>query len=248
MQNISNLYAIQRDNIERKACLTSIVQQDRQGDSPFWNAAEGQKTEFINEIEAKKYGIFHRLFEKNTDEQTNLNKQWRSKVPDDMIIMRGYIQGTKFVYLGCAVLYLLITGLDSDASPISPLREQIWPLVVIALVGTLDFVWSRQYYQLRWHEKEMTAVIYQKGIFGPSSCFVESATKLELGDRLVLKSETTWEKDREDDGNYPVIKEEAQFCIEVIRNGKICARFCEDNMSQKSLRKTIDFFTQKISQ
>ena len=165
-----------------------------------------------------------------------------------MIIIRGYIQGTKFVHLGCAVLYLFITGLDSDASPISPLREQIYPLVIIALVGTLDFIWSRQYFQLRWHEEEMTAVIYQKGIFGPSSRFVESATKLDRGDQLVLKSETTWEKDRKDDDEYPVIKEETRYLIEVHRNGKICERFCEDLMSKRQLWKIIDFLKQKISQ
>ena len=247
MQNTSNIQILERENIENKHWRRSFMREDGEMNSPFWNATEEKKTEFDNEIEAKNYGRFHRLFEKNTEEQANLNKQWRDKVPDDMIMMRGSIQGTKFVYLGCAVLYLLITGLDSDASPISPLREQIWPLVVIALVGTLDFLWSRQYIELRWHKEEMTAVIYQKGIFGPSSCFVESATKLELGDRLLLKSETTWEKDRQNDDEYPVIKEETRYLIEVHRNGKICGRFFEDIMGKKSLWKAIDFFTQKIS-
>ena len=48
-----------------------------------------------------------------------------------MIMMRDDIVGAKIVYIGCAVLYLLMTGLDGDASPISPLREQIWLLSLL---------------------------------------------------------------------------------------------------------------------
>lgn len=221
------------------------MQEEGLDDTPFWNTGEQEKHDLRGKIEPDHYGSASSelSYEKFMEKQAILNKEWKDKVPDDMIMMRGYIQGAKFVYIGCAALYLLMTGLDGDASPISPLREQIWPLVVIALVGALDYLSSRQYRELRWHGEEMTLVIYRKGIFGPSSCFVKSATKFERGDELMLKSDT--QRWTEEDGTH---KSSTSYWIEIHRDGQHCDTFGDDWNNQGHLFATIDFLKHKISQ
>ena len=221
------------------------MQEEGLDDTPFWNTGEREKPDFQGKIETNRYGSATPMlsYEKYIEKQAILNKEWKDKGPDDMIMMRDDIVGAKIVYIGCAVLYLLMTGLDGDASPISPLREQIWPLVIIALLSPLHFLISRQNREVRWHAKEMTAVIYRKGIFGASSCFVVSATKLERGDELILKSDThTW---TDDDGTH---KSSTSYWIEIHRNGQHRETFASNWNNQNHLLATIDFLRHKISQ
>ena len=132
---------------------------------------------------------------------------------------------------------------SGDASPISPLQEQIWPLVIVALLAPLQFLISRQYREVRWHAEEMTAVIYRKGIFGKLSSFVASATKFERGDELVLNSEThAWTNS---DGGH---ENSTQHWIQVHRDKQQCDTFARDWNNQRHLLETIDFLRQKISQ
>ena len=213
--------------------------------STFWNVVEEDKPDPSNKPEEEGYGSPspELSYEVYMEKQTILNDQWKDTVPDDMIMMRYEIGGAKFVYIGCTALYLLMTISDGDASPISPLREQIWPLVIIALLAPLEYLVSRQYREVRWHAEDMTAVIYHKGIFGESSCFVASATKLEPGDELVLNSEThQW---RNNDGEH---KSSTSYWIEVHRGGQQCDTFGGDWNDQRQLLATVDFLRQKISQ
>ena len=168
------------------------MQEDGQAPSPFWNAGEEDTPDVQDEQVANGYGSAspELSFDKYMEKQAALNDEWKNKTSDDMIMMRDDIGGAKFVYLGCTALYLLMTVTDGDASPISPLQEQLWPLVIMALLAPLHYLVSRQHREVRWHAEEMTAVIYRKGIFGASSCFVASATKLQRGDELVINSET----------------------------------------------------------
>lgn len=221
------------------------MQEEGLDDTPFWNTGEREKPDFQGKIETNRYGSATPMssYEKYMEKQAILNNQWKDKVPDDMIMMRDDIVGAKIVYIACAALYILMTGLDGDASPISPLREQIWPLVIIALLSPLHFLISRQNREVRWHAEEMTAVIYRKGIFGASSCFVVSATKLERGDKLSLKSDThTW---TDDDGTH---KSSTSYWIEILRNGQQIETFAGDWNNQNHLLSTVDFLKQKISQ
>ena len=136
-----------------------------------------------------------------------------------------------------------MTVTDGDASPISPLQEQLWPLVIMALLAPLHYLVSRQHREVRWHAEEMTAVIYRKGIFGASSCFVASATKFERGDELLINSEThTWTNS---DGEH---KSSTSYWIELHRDGQQCDTFGDDWNNQLHLMKTVDFLRQKISQ
>lgn len=221
------------------------MQEEGQANSPFWNAADEDKTDLQNKQETERYGSTspELSYEAYMEKQTILNDQWKDTVPDDMIMMRYEIGGAKFVYIGCTAIYLLMTISDGDASPISPLREQIWPIVIIALLAPLEYLVSRQYHEVRWHAEDMTAVIYHKGIFGESSCFVASATKLEPGDELVLNSEThQW---RNNDGEH---KSSTSYWIEVHRGGQQCDTFGGDVNDQRQLLATVDFLRQKISQ
>lgn len=221
------------------------MQEEGLDDTPFWNTGEREKPDSQGKIETNRHGSASPMlsYEKYMEKQAILNNQWKDKVPDDMIIMRDNIVGAKIVYIGCAALYILMTGLDGDASPISPLREQIWPLVILALLSPLHFLISRQNREVRWHAEEMTAVIYRKGIFGASSCFVVSATKLERGDKLSLKSDThTW---TDDDGTH---KSSTSYWIEIHRNGQQIDTFADDWNNQNHLLSTVDFLKQKISQ
>lgn len=221
------------------------MQEEGQANSPFWNAADEDKTDLQNKQETERYGSTapELSYEAYVEKQTILNDEWKDTVPDDMIMMRYEIGGAKFVYIGCTALYLLMTISDGDASPISPLREQIWPLVIIALLAPLEYLVSRQYREVRWHAEDMTAVIYHKGIFGESSCFVASATKLERGDELVLNSEThQWTNN---DGEH---KSSTRYWIEVHRGGQQCDTFGGDWNDQRQLLATVDFLRQKISQ
>ena len=66
-------------------------------------------------------------------------------------MMRDEIQYARYIIIGGVVLYLTGTISDGDASPLSPLQEQIWP--------------SSPYYRrhtptsrVRWY----AAVIYRK--------------------------------------------------------------------------------------
>lgn len=221
------------------------MQEDGQAPSPFWNAGEEDTPDVQDEQEVNRYGSVspELAFDKYMEKQAALNDEWKNKTSDDMIMMRDDIRGAKFVYLGCTALYLLMTVTDGDASPISPLQEQLWPLVIMALLAPLHYLVSRQHREVRWHDEEMTAVIYRKGIFGASSCFVASATKLQRGDELLINSEThawtTSEGEQRSSTNY---------WIELHRDGQQCDTFGDDWNNQLHLMKTVDFLRQKISQ
>ena len=146
----------------------TYVDQEEPAGSTFWNVIEEDKPDPSNKPEEEGYGSPspELSYEAFMEKQTILNDEWRDTVPDDMIMMRYEIGGAKFVYIGCTALYLLMTISDGDASPISPLRGQIWPLVIIALLAPLEYLVSRQYREVRWHAEDMTAVIYHKGISG----------------------------------------------------------------------------------
>jgi len=221
------------------------MQKEGQANSPFWDAAEEDKPDLQNKQEAERYGSAspELSYEAYMEKQTALNDEWKEKVPDDMIMMRYEIEGAKYVYIGFTALYLLMTIPDGDASPISPLREQIWPLVIIALLALLQYTVSRQHREVRWHAEEMTAVIYNKGILGKASCFVTSATKFERGDELILNSENhAWTNS---DGEH---KSSTSYWIELHRDGQQCDTFGADWNHQRQLLATVDFLRQKISQ
>ena len=220
------------------------MNEEGQAGSPFWNAAVEDKPNLNNKPEEERYGSPspELSYEAYMKKQEVLNDEWKDKVPDDMIMMRDQIRGAKLVYIGCTALYLLMTVPDGDASPVSPLKEQLWPLVIVALLAPLQYLVSRQHREIRWHAQDMTVVIYRKGIFGESSCFVSSATKLERGDELVINSEThSWSNS---DGEH---ESSTQYWIEVHRNGKQCDTFGDDWNNQLHLMETVDFLRQKIS-
>ena len=225
--------------------MDEIMQEDGQTDSPFWIAGEEDNPDWQEKLKAEQYGSASPglSFEKYMEKQTILNEEWKDKIPDDMIMRRDEVRNAKYVYIGCTVLYLLMTVSDGDASPISPLQEQIWPLVIVALLAPLQYLISRQYREVRWHAEEMTAVIYRKGIFGKLSCFVASATKFERGDELVLNSEThAWTNS---DGEH---ENSTQHWIQVHRDKQQCDTIARDWNNQRHLLETIDFLRQKISQ
>ena len=219
------------------------MQKEGQVNSPFWEAKEEDKTDLQNKQKAEPYGSVspELCYEEYMEKHAILNATWNSKVPNDMILMRYGIEGAKWVYIGCISLYLLMTIPDGDASPISPLREQIWPLVVISLLALLHYIVSRQHREVRWHADEMTAVIYHKGILGKASSFIVSATKFERGDELILNSEThSW---KNSDGEH---KSSTSYWIELHRNGQQCDTFGTDWNHQRQLLATVDFLQQKI--
>lgn len=195
------------------------------------------------EQRGKSYGssFTERSAELHMEKQRLLNEDW-SEPPTDLVSIRDTIQGSIIVYLGCAGLYLLMTVPDGDASPISPLREQLWPLVVIAIVGSLHFLVSRQLREVRWYAEEMTVVIYRRGIFGAASNYVVSATKLEQGDRLILNSEThSW---TDDDGSS---RTSTNYWIEIHRNNVKIGAFANDWNNKLHLLNTIDFIEKKLN-
>lgn len=221
------------------------MREEGEANSPFWGAPEENKPDPHNKKEADRYGSVspELSYTKYMEKQRELNDEWENKVPDDTIMMRDEIGGVKYVYAGCTVLYLLMTVPDGDASPISPLREQIWPLVVVGLLALLQYIVSRQHREVRWHAEEMAAVIYRKGILGKASCFIASATKFERSDELILNSEThTWTNS---DGEH---KSSTSYWIEVHRDGQQCDTFGVDWNNRRHLSATVDFLQQKISQ
>jgi len=211
--------------------------------SPFWNEGGDDNPNLSDEQEAEQYGSVSRelCYEEYMEKQTTLNAAWDDKIPDDMIMMRYEIEGAKYVYIGCTALYLLMTLSDGDATPISPMREQMWPLAIVFFLALLHFLVSRQYREVRWHAEETTAVIYHKGILGKASSFVASATKLQGGDELILNSEThSW---TEHEGNR---KSSTSYWIELHRNGQQHDIFGVDWNHQRQLIATVDFLQQKI--
>lgn len=209
--------------------------------STFWNVVEEDKPDPSNKPEEEGYGSPspELSYEAFMEKQSVLNDDWKDKVPDDMMMMRDRVRGVNVVYIVCTVLYL------SRYIPVdvSTIQGQTWPLVIVALVAPLHYLVSRQYREIRWHDKDMTVVIYRKGILGESSSFVSSATKLEQGDELVLNSDThAWTNS---DGEH---ESETHYWIEVHRNGKQCATFGDDWNDQPHLMATVDFLRQKISQ
>ena len=239
--------------------MKQTMQKDGQANSPFWNATEEDKTELHNLPKEERYRSHSREFSyediekleyEENQRQMKLNNEWKDKVPDDMIMMRDEIRNARYVVLGCIALYLLMTISDGDASPLSPLLEQIWPLVIVALLLPFQFLISRQFREVRWHAEEMTAVIYRK--FG--DCFVVSATIFERGDELVLNSETTWS----DEGFHDVTsvnfhdashasRKNTHYWIEVHRGGQRYDIFGDDWNNKRHLLATIEFLRQKIS-
>ena len=229
------------------------VNDEGQTGSPFWNVAEEDNPELRNLSKEQLMELSEKWEFEENQRQEKLNNEWKDKVPDEMIMMRDEIRNARYVVLGCTALYLLMTVSDGDASPLSPLQEQIWPLVIIALLLPLQFLISRQLREVRWHAEDMTVVIYRKGFSG--NCFVASATILEQGDELVLNSETTWS----DDGFHDVTsvnfhddshasRKETHYWIEVHRGGQRSDIFGDDWNNKRHLLATIDFLRQKISQ
>ena len=238
------------------------MNEEREDGSPFWDVAEEDKPELHSLPKEERYRSpprelsyedIEKLEYEENQKQTKLNNEWKDKVPDDRIMMRDEIRNARYVFLGCTALYLLMTISDGDASPLSPFREQIWPLVIIALLLPLQFLVSRQLREVRWYAEEMTAVIYRKGLFG--HYFVVSATILERGDELILNSETTWS----DEGFHDVTcvnfhddshasRKQTHYWIEVHRSGQRHVIFGDDWNNKRHLLATIDFLQQKISQ
>ena len=229
------------------------MNDEGQTGSPFWNVAEEDNPELRNFSKEQLMELSEKWEFEENQRQEKLNNEWKDKVPDDMIMMRDEFRNARYVVLGCTALYLLMTVSDGDASPLSPLQEQIWPLVIIALLLPFQFLISRQLREVRWHAEDMTVVIYRKGFSG--YCFVASATILEQGDELVLNSETTWS----DDGFHDVTsvnfhddshasRKETHYWIEVHRGGQRSDIFGDDWNNKRHLLATIDFLRQKISQ
>lgn len=230
------------------------MDEEGQANSQFWDVVDKDKPELQTMPEGVQdgslsreisYGELEKLEYEENQRQEKLNNEWKDKVPDDMIMMRDEIQNARYVVLGCTALYLLMTVSDGDASPLSPLQEQIWPLVIIALLLPLQFLISRQLQEVRWHAEEMTVVIYHKGFSG--NCFVASATILEQGDDLVLNSETTWSDEGFHDDSH-ASRKETHYWIEVHRGGQRNDIFGDDWNNIRHLLATIDFLRQKISQ
>ncbi|CAI8315425.1 MAG: Uncharacterised protein [Candidatus Poseidoniaceae archaeon] len=230
------------------------MNEEGQAGSAFWNITEEGKSELHNELEKERhgshsreisYGEIERLESEENKKQTKLNNEWKDKVPDDLIMMRDEIRNGRYVILGCIALYLLMTITDGDASPLSPLQQQIWPLVIVAILLPLQFLVSRQLREVRWYAEEMTAVVYRKGLFGHH--FVVSATILERGDELILNSETIWTEEGYDDDGHPVKKRETLYWVEVHRGGQRFDTFGNDWNNKRHLVSTIDFIQQKVS-
>ena len=221
------------------------MEDGRQTHSAFWSAGGEDNPDSHDDQEAERYGSASPdlSYEAYMEKQTALNDAWIDKIPDDMVMMRYEIEGAKFVHIGCTALYVLMTLSDGDATPISPLREQMWPLAVVFFLALLQYLVSRQYREVRWHAEESTAVIYHKGILGKASCFVASATKLERGDELILNSEThSWTNS---DGER---KSSTHYWIEVHRDGQQCNTFGGDWNHRRQLHTAVDFLRQKITQ
>ena len=222
------------------------MSEEGQVGSEFWNVAEEDKPELHNLSKEQLRELSEKWKYEENQRQEKLNNEWKDKVPDDMIMMRDEIRNARYVVLGCIAIYLTSTISDGDASPLSPLQGQIWPLVIVALLLPLQFLISRQFREVRWHAEEMTVVIYRKS----GGYFVVSATKLEQGDELILNSETIWTKEGYDDDGHPVNKKETHYWIEAHRGGQ---RFDlwgdgDDWNNKRHLLSTIDFLQQKISQ
>ena len=248
-----------REKIETKAYLTFTMKEKERANSSFWDSAEEHNADLNNKMLEKRdnpppseFSIeeYEKLKKEEYEEQRKLNDDWKDKVPDDIIMMRDEIRYSGYVILGCIALYFSMTISDGDATPLSPLREQIWPLVIVALLLPLKFLVSRQFREVRWHVEEMTAVIYRKS----GDCFVVSATILAPGDELVLNSETTWS----DGGFHDVTsanfhdathasKKQTLYWIEVHRGGQRHEIFGEDWNNKRHLLAVIDFLEQKIS-
>lgn len=228
------------------------MDEEGQVGSAFWNVAEEDKPERHSSPKQDQYRSHSRELSYGDIEmleygeiQEKLNNEWKDKVPDDLIMMRDEIRNGRYVVLGCTALYLLMTISDGDASPLSPLQEQIWPLVIVAILLALQFLVSRQLREVRWYAEEMTAVVYRKGLSGHE--IVVSATILEQGDDLILNSETIWKKKGHDDDGHPVNKKETHYWLEVHRSGQRFDTFGNDWNNKRHLLATIDFLQQKIS-
>jgi len=178
---------------------------------------------------------------------SSLNTAWKDKVPDDFIQFRDTIDGAKILYIFCTGLYLLMTGTDGDATPLTPLPHQRWPLVLIAIVGLLHFVVSRQTRQVRWYQQEMTLVFYRHGIFGASSQIVEYAVQLDPQDRLELKSETRIEYDYDADGDQTTHRI-TTYWVERFRGDQQMDFSTQDWNKKRTLNQLIDFVHSKLQQ
>ena len=229
------------------------VSEEGQVGSAFWDVAEEDKPELDNLSKEQLMELSEKWEFEENQRQEKLNNEWKEKVPDDMIMMRDEIRNGRYVVLGCTALYLLMTISDGDASPLSPLQEQIWPLVIAAILLPLQFLVSRQLREVRWYAEEMTAVVYRKGLSGHH--FVVSATILERGDELILNSETTWSDDGFHDvtsvhfhDNSHASRKQTSYWIEVHRGGQRRTIFGDDWNNKRHLLATIDFLRQKISQ
>ena len=229
------------------------VSEEGQVGSAFWDVAEEDKPELHNLSKEQPMELSEKWEFEENQRQEKLNNEWKDKVPDDMIMMRDEIRNGRYVVLGCTALYLLMTISDGDASPLSPLQEQIWPLVIVAILLPLQFLVSRQLREVRWYAEEMTAVVYRKGLSGHH--FVVSATILERGDELILNSETTWSDDGFHDvtsvhfhDNSHASRKLTSYWIEVHRGGQRRTMFGDDWNNKRHLLATIDFLRQKISQ
>ena len=226
------------------------MDEEGQVGSAFWDVAEEDKPDLHDLSKEQLIELSEKWEFEENQRQEKLNNEWKDKVPDDMIMMRDEIRNGRYVVLGCIAFYLTGTISDGDASPLSPLEGDIWPLVIVALLLPLQFLISRQFREVRWHAEEMTVVIYRKS----GGDFVASATKLEQGDGLVLNSETTWS----DEGFHDVTSENfhdvthasrkhTNYWIEVHRGGQRQNIFGDDWNNKRHLMTTIDFLQQKIS-
>lgn len=229
------------------------VNEEGQTSSPFWDVAEEDKPDLQNLSKEQLIALSEKWEKEENQRQEKLNNEWKDKVPDDMIMMRDEIQYARYIIIGGVVLYLTGTISDGDSSPISPLQEQIWPLVIVAILSLLQFLVSRQLREVRWYAEEMTAVIYRKGLSGDH--FVVSATILERGDELILNSETTWSDDGFHDvtsvhfhDNSHASRKQTSYWIEVHRGGHRRTIFGDDWNNKRHLLATIDFLRQKITQ
>ena len=228
------------------------VSEEGQVGSAFWDVAEEDKPELHNLSKEQPMELSEKWEFEENQRQEKLNNEWKDKVPDDMIMMRDEIRNGRYVVLGCTALYLLMTISDGDASPLSPLQEQIWPLVIVAILLPLQFLVSRQLREVRWYAEEMTAVVYRKGLSGHH--FVVSATILERGDELILNSETTWSDDGFHDvtsvhfhDNSHASRKQTAYWIEAHRGGQRFGTFGDDWNNKRHLLATIDFLQEKIS-